>query len=847
MWFLIKRWNLPNNKGGLSLPFFALIGGGIMICEVVINNSSRFTDSLFHYLVPDNMRGKIRVGMRIKVPFGKGNKSYEGYVMGFASESDTPNLKEISDITDDFSYFDENMASLIKYLHHRYFSRYSDIIKAVLPRGVSARFEMRATLIEKDPDILKAHTKNSTLREQIISLLREKNEMTYGEISSELGRKNIIPAMKYFLSKGIIETKEVKIQQMGDKTKTFVSLNISITEAFEIIDRISKRAVKRARVLEILTEVDSIAMSELLEEADTARETVNALYKSGYVDIYEAEVSEERLCILDEERVYYQLTDEQQNAYDRINASIGQGLNKTFLIHGVTGSGKTEVYLRLIDSCIDKGRQAIFLVPEIALTPQMVRQVTCYFGDRVAVMHSMLTLRERYDEWKRIKNGTARVVVGARSAIFSPCGDLGLIIIDEEHEGTYKSETSPRYHTSEVARYRAKFENATLVLASATPSLESYKLANDGVYDLIRMKNRINSSHLPSVEIADMRKELSEGNRSVFSELLKEEISKNLRDKKQTILFLNKRGFSTFVSCRNCGYVAECPNCNIPLNYHKVSESLVCHFCDYKEPKSSVCPKCGSTHIRHFGIGTQKVCDEIASLFPEARVLRMDADTTLSRHSHESILRQFRQGEADILVGTQMIAKGLDFENVTLVGVVAADISLFMNDFRAGEKTFSLLTQVIGRAGRGKYPGRAIIQTYDPGNQILEFSGQQDYESFYDEEISLRSMMWYPPYCEMININSSSESDYHAKNVLLKLRNELIKELANLKLNGQITVMSVTKAPVHRVNSKYRYRFIIKMNYSKTVYNLIHSVLERQYRTAGDTTLTVDVNPINMY
>ena len=818
-----------------------------MICEVVINNLSRFTDSLFHYIVPEELEKKIKVGMRIKVPFGKGNKTYEGYVMGLLEESDTENLKEISDITEEFSYFDENMASLIKYLHHRYFSLYPDIIKAVLPRGVSAKFEISARLLEKDEDILKSHTKNSLIRENIINLLLKKEEMTYGEISSELGRKNIIPSMKYFASKGLVELKEVKIQQMEDNKKTFVSLNISITEAFDIIDRISKKAKKRARVLEILTEVDCMLMSELLEEADTGRETVNALCKEGYVDIYQSEVLDDKLCILDDKKEHYHLTEEQSSAYETIKESLENNHNKTFLIHGVTGSGKTEVYLRLIDRCIEMGKQAIFLVPEISLTPQMVRQVTGYFGEQVAVMHSMLTLRERYDEWKRIKKGIARVVVGARSAIFSPCENLGLIIIDEEHEGTYKSETSPRYHTSEVARYRAKFEKATLVLASATPSVESYKLANDGVYELITMKNRINKSSLPCVEIVDMREELTEGNRSVFSERMKEEIRNNLQDKKQTILFLNKRGFSSFVSCRSCGYVAECPNCNIPLNYHKVSESLICHFCDYKEPVKKVCPKCSSEHIRHFGIGTQKVCDEINSLFPDARVLRMDADTTLSRNSHEKILEKFRNGEADILVGTQMIAKGLDFENVTLVGVVAADISLFMNDFRAGEKTFSLLTQVIGRAGRGRFSGRAIIQTYDPENQVLDFSKNQDYEGFYDEEINLRSMMWYPPYCEIININSSSESDYQARKVLLELRDELIKEPSMCKLNGQVTVLSVTKAPVHRVNSKFRYRFIIKMNYSKTVYNIIHKVVANQYKKSGKTTVTVDVNPINMY
>ncbi len=818
-----------------------------MICEVVINNSSRFTDDIFHYLVPAFLEDKIRVGNRIKVPFGKGDKTYEGYVMGFCEESNFDSLKEVTDIIDDLSYFDEKIASLIKYLHHRYFSPYSDIIKAVLPRGISAKFETFATLCVTDKDELKKHFRNSLIREQIIELLLKNGEMSFSDISSEIGRKNILPAMKYFASKGIVTLKEIKIQQVDDKTKRFVSLNVSVTEAFEIIDTIAKRAKKRARVLEILTETDSMSFGDLMEESGAGREVINALYRDSLVDIYEQEYIEEKLIIKDDEDSEKTLTHYQQVCFDKVKSSLCDNQPKTFLIHGVTGSGKTEVYLRLINQAVSMGKQAIFLVPEIALTPQMVRQVTNRFGDQVAVMHSMLTLRERYDEWKRIKQGIARVVVGARSAIFSPCDNLGLIIIDEEHEATYKSETNPRYHTREVALYRAKYEKATLVLASATPSVESFYKAQEGEYELITMPDRINCSALPNVDIVDMRQELQDGNRSVFSEKLKEEIKRNLDDKKQTILFLNKRGYSSFVSCRNCGYVAECPNCNISLSYHKYSDSLICHYCDYKEEAKHTCPKCSSEHIRHFGIGTQKVCDELASLFPSSKILRMDADTTMSRHSHEKILSEFKSGNADILVGTQMIAKGLDFENVTLVGVISADISLFMNDFRAGEKTFSLLTQVIGRAGRGCFDGRAIIQTYDPENDILLLSKNQDYNAFYDEEIGIRSMLGYPPYFEIISVNCSAKSEYQAKKILLDFRDTLCERLTTCPHKGNITVMTVTKANMYKINSKYRYRFIIKMNYSKNVYNLLHTILKEKYKTMGDATLTVDVNPINMY
>ena len=812
-----------------------------MICEVVINNISRHTDNIYHYLAPENLN--VSVGQRVVVPFGRGNKPLEGYVLGICEESEYKNLKEILSLADGYVYFNEKTASLIKFLHHRFFSPYCDIIKAVLPRGVSLKMVTVVHLSDNGEDYIKSKIKNSLITERIVETLKENGGFCeLDELCKNVGRKNITQTLKSLVCDNIVYTELKKEEGQKDKYIKVASLAIEREEAYRMCEILEKRAKAQARVVEVLCENESVSLSELLDICETSKSVVDVLEQKGIVTVFEIpRPFDEEISEIDDKKV--ELTDEQKSAVETVGKSIDNGENKTFLIHGVTGSGKTEIYLNLIERCMNLGKQSLFLVPEISLTPQMVAQVKGRFGSRVAVIHSMLTVRKRYEEWKRINEGEVSVVVGARSAVFSPLAKLGLIIIDEEHEGTYKSESSPRYHTTEVARFRAKSEGAVLILASATPSFESYWRAENGKYTLIELKNRVNNRDLPKVTTIDMRKELENGNFSIFSERLKTEIANNLKSKQQTILFLNKRGYSSFVSCRKCGYVPKCPNCDISLTYHKNGGFMVCHYCDYKTEKLDVCPNCQSEQIRFFGIGTQKVTDEIAKLFPSATYLRMDADTTSKRFSHEKILNKFRDEKTDILVGTQMITKGLDFENVTLVGVIAADLSLYQDDFRAGEKTFSLLTQVVGRAGRGEKDGRAVVQTYYPENEIFSYASNQDYVSFYKNEIALRRQMLYPPFCEMINFTASSDSEKTAFDALLNFRNALLDEIKEKNIKAD--VFGVQSAPMHRINNKFRSRFIMKMNYNREIYERIHTLLKNFYK--DNVSIIVDVNPVNMY
>jgi primosomal protein N' (replication factor Y) len=489
------------------------------------------------------------------------------------------------------------------------------------------------------------------------------------------------------------------------------------------------------------------------------------------------------------------------------------------------------------------GKKSILLVPEISLTPQMVSQVAARFGDRVAVIHSHLTQKQRFEQWKRIRENEVDVVVGARSAIFAPFDNIGLIIVDEEHENTYVSEFSPKYNAIEIAKFRARQFSSVLLLASATPLVESMFRAQNGKYKLLNMKNRVNSAFLPTTEIVDMRVEMNDGNMSIFSQRLMEEISLNLERGEQTILFLNRRGFSSFVSCRNCGYTPQCPNCNVSLTYHKSINKMICHYCDYAHPVYTLCPECGSKHIRHFGIGTQKVAEEIKSIFPKVRITRMDADTTSARYSHERLLESFKNHESDILIGTQMITKGLDFENVTLVGIIAADMSLNVDDYRAAERTFDLVTQVTGRAGRGALEGRAIIQTYNPENESIMAAARQDYYAFYNEEIELRKILVYPPFCEFVNFIFTSEE----KRVAERTAKEFKTALEKVTTSREAIFYPVGEAPLFRLNGRYRYRFLIKTRYSKELYNKIAELYSKISKKKASSQISIDVNPTNMY
>lgn len=817
-----------------------------MVARLILNNNSLATDRLFDYEVPADMKHNISVGSRVKVPFGRNNKMKEAYVHSFSETSDYTNLKKVSGFIDEFVYFDSKVIEIVEFMRHRYFCSYISALKCFVPSGVGTNFVRYFSLASCTEEEITSACKHSLTAEKIVNCLRAYGEMSEESIRTEVSKKNTSSVLNKLYSLGIVSLSNREKENIKELTKTFVELVIDRDEAASLIDVMQVKAKARARAMEVLCDNYIIELSELLMCASCSKTAVDALVERGYAVYSEVscidssisspmEVSSERK----------QLTSQQQNAVDTVAPAIEMQKKETFLIHGVTGSGKTEVYLNLIEKTIRTGKSAIFLVPEISLTPQMISQVYGRFGDNVAVLHSKLTLRQRFNQWKRIKNGDVKIAIGARSAVFAPFSDIGLIVIDEEHETTYKSEMSPRYDAVEIARFIARQHSACLVLASATPSVESYYKASCGTFTLIEMPERANRSQLPEVKIADMRKELEEGNMSIFSRELQLALENNLRLGQQSILFLNRRGFAGFVSCRSCGFVLKCPNCNVSLTYHKSNGKMVCHYCDYKTTVPKKCPSCQGSHIKHFGIGTEKIVDELANLFPSASVLRMDADTTSGRMSHETILNAFGEGKADILVGTQMITKGLDFDNVTLVGIVAADMSLSVDDFRAGERTFDLITQVAGRAGRSHKKGYAIIQTYNPDDEIINYSSEQDYKKFYENEIETRMLLNYPPFSEFIHFVFSSTNQKEAFSVSENFYRELMQKLSDTSFSG--TAFKPCEAPVFKINSRYRYHFILKTPYKRDIYNCISDVYRKFISAKGNVTFTVDVNPNSMY
>ena len=539
-----------------------------------------------------------------------------------------------------------------------------------------------------------------------------------------------------------------------------------------------------------------------------------------------------------------EFTKEQEESYKKIETAINSNKDIEFLLFGVTGSGKTEIYLQAIEKVIKTGKTSIMLVPEISLTPQMVDRFVSRFGqEKIAVIHSKLSIGERYDAWNRIAKNEVNIVIGARSAIFAPIKNVGIVIIDEEHDTSYQSEGSPRYDAKDIARYIAKENSCPLVLGSATPSLESYKKAKEGKIELLELKKRANNSLLPNIEIVDLREELANGNRSMISEKLKEEIQKNIENKEQTILFLNRRGYSTFVMCRDCGYTIKCKNCNITMTYHLKEDKLKCHYCGHEEKRVNLCPECGSTNIRYFGTGTQKLEQEINKIFPNASTIRMDIDTVSKKNSHEEILNKFKNENIDILIGTQMVVKGHHFPNVTLVGVIAADSSLNIEDFRANERTFQILTQVAGRAGREKKEGRVLIQTYNPDSLAIEYAKMQDYKSFYESEIQIRKQLKYPPFCDIIVFEFSGENEQNTINQAKKIHKYLKEKIINERIG--VILYSPVPAPINKIKNKYRYRMIIKCLYNNEINKLLQETIQNN-ELKKDVRQIIQINPNNM-
>ncbi|COL13866.1 primosome assembly protein PriA [Streptococcus pneumoniae] len=584
----------------------------------------------------------------------------------------------------------------------------------------------------------------------------------------------------------------------------------------------------------------STPLKVITEELQITDAPIKALVKKGfisekYVEVYRNPYDDDDF----EQTKPFPLTEEQKQVITPILSSITNETYNPFLLYGVTGSGKTEVYLQSIAAVLKKGKEAIVLVPEIALTPQMVDRFKGRFGSQVAVLHSALSVGEKYDEWRKILRKEVKVVVGARSAVFAPFENLGIIIIDEEHESSYKQEDNPRYHARDVAVWRGQYHKCPIVLGSATPTLESFARAKKGVYELLTMEKRMNEQALPTVEIVDMREELRDGNRSMFSKALHEKIADRLEKKEQMVLFLNRRGHSTFVMCRDCGYVVQCPHCDISLTYHKMNHRLKCHYCSYEENMPTECPACQSTYIRFFGTGTQKVEEEITKLFPEARVIRMDVDTTSRKGMHEKLLKAFGEEKADILLGTQMIAKGLDFPKVTLVGVLTADTMLHLPDFRASEKTYQLLTQVSGRAGRHELPGEVVIQTYTPEHYSIELAKNQQYDVFFDQEMQMRRTRQYPPYYYVVLVTVSHPELLKAVQVTEKIASYL-----RTHCSQQTMVLGPVASAIPRIKDRYRYQCMIKYKREPNLKNVLKMVNEHyQAEMQKELQISIDFNP----
>lgn len=654
---------------------------------------------------------------------------------------------------------------------------------------------------------------------------------------------NIADCLRLMLPPG--RTNKNVDNRIKEKKINCISLSKSREEIEDAIESGVIKSQKQIDVLEFLLDNNNSSMQDIELFTDATAAVVTALQKKGFIDKVPTKVERNPFIHkVDKQTTNLELTDEQQAAFDEIKSNLNT--NNEYLVFGVTGSGKTEIYLQLIGKTLEKGKSSIMLVPEISLTPQTVDRFIARFGEEnIAVLHSKLSIGERFDQWMKIKEGKAKIIIGARSAIFAPVQNLGLIVIDEEHDESYESESNPRYNAIEVAEYLKDKAGVPLVLGSATPDMRSFYRATQGEIKLLTLRNRANQSTLPDVDIVDLREELANGNKSMISEKLRKEIQSNLDNNQQTILFLNRRGFASFVMCRDCGETIKCDRCNITLTYHKYENRLKCHYCGNEKAMVSECPSCHSKNIRTFGAGTQKLEEEIQSLFPGVSTIRMDADTVSKKNSHEEILNKFKTENINILIGTQMVVKGHDFPNVTLVGVIAADNELNFGDFRASERTFQTLTQVAGRAGRGEVAGRVVVQTYNPEHYAIELAKVQDYEAFFDTEVEVRKALKYPPFCDIIVAEMSSKN----KNELLKVANTIHAYLKDRVINEKFGVLlySPVPSPIDKIKDRYRMRIIIKCKYDEKINDLMNGALDTFYNMKVLTArLAIELNPNNM-
>lgn len=812
--------------------------------KIAVSAATYWVDRPYDYRIPDALRDKIAPGVRVVVPFGGGNRRTEGIVLSLGAAQPGIRLKNIASVLDAEPVLSPEMIRLAVWLRERYFCTVYDAVHAMLPAGLWYQMESVYTLcvgIDRER-AYEAAGKSGQERLVLDAVFAHGGSCPLTDLECVFENASPSRALQSLVRKGILQTDSREKRRVGDKKIRMVSLAVSAEDAQTAADRREKRAPLQSACLRLLCTLERVSLSELCYFTGASQSSVNALVKAGMVEITQDEVFRRSTFRSAETVPLPVLNEEQRTAFEGILALYDGKKPSASLLCGVTGSGKTSVYVHLIDAMRRMGKASVLLVPEIALTPQMIRIFSSYFGDDVAVLHSSLAVGERYDEWKRIKTGRARVVIGTRSAVFAPCSDLGLIIIDEEQEYTYKSENAPRYHARDAAKYRCASSNALLVLGSATPDVESRYRAEQGIYHFFTLRSRFNARQLPAVRIVDMRQELRGGNGSEISGVLLSELQENIRRGEQSILFLNRRGTASLVVCGECGHTYTCPHCSVNLTWHSANRRLICHHCGYTRPLDDACPECGGM-LNQFGAGTQKLEEQLREALPDVELLRMDADSVSPAGSHEKILSQFREKKVPILIGTQMVTKGLDFENVTLVGVISADQLLYCGDYRAGERCFSLITQVVGRSGRGEKPGRAIIQTFTPQNPVIRMASRQDYDGFYAEEIELRRLQNCPPFSDIVTVTVSAEDESTVLRCCAYIRDRMRSELRRRR---DAAVLGPAPLPVVRVSNRYRYRVTLHCRYDKEIRRLVSGLLiqcntAKEYKGAS---VFADYNPM---
>ena len=786
-----------------------------MIAEVVVDIKNKAVNKVFDYQVPQEMQQVIQAGVRVLVPFGP--RTIMGFVIALKESSSLEKIRPIKELIDVVPVLNDELRQLGLSLSEETGSTMIQCFEAMIPNAMRAKYKKKLVCLTERPSPVLA------------SLFQGASVIDYDSVPSSHWRD----------VKNAIELKEVElIYEVKDKLgKKMIKYLTLISRDVQVSDL--KRAAKQKEVVEyLLNHRMPVLKQQVMEEAEASNAIIKSLVDKGWIKEIEVEAYRDPFATqVHQVTQALRLNDEQQVAVDTVCQANYNHQSDVFLLHGITGSGKTEVYLQMIERVLKNGQQAIMLVPEIALTPQLASRFKSRFQNRVAVLHSALSMGEKYDEWRKILKKEVQIVVGARSAIFAPFENLGIIIVDEEHEATYKQEESPRYHAIEVAKIRAKTHRCPIVLGSATPSLESFARAEKGVYHLLTLSKRaVKTATLPRVELIDMREQTSESDQFILSDRLQEGIALRMERGEQVVLLLNRRGYSNFMQCRECGDVVNCPNCDVSLTYHKPNHRLKCHYCGYEVPVLKRCPACQSEELRFFGLGTQKIEEHLQSLFPSARIMRMDVDTTSKKGSHQEMIAAFEKKEADILIGTQMVGKGLDFPDVTLVGVLAADLMLHLSDFKAAERTFQLLTQVAGRAGRHELEGEVMIQTFSPEHYVMKCVLNQDYFSFYKQEMEMRRRFGYPPYFFLASVMLSSE-DYNA----LILACDKVNQYLRHQLGATCVVIGPNMPYVGRLNQRFRMYFMIKYKREPLLHQILGQLLT--YFQEDVVSLSLDYYP----